>query len=292
MVRAVGYATVSLVALMALMGCGGDPEHPPGISNPGVGGSDGGGSGGVGGGGNSGGVAGCEPDPQSGTKVSGDLIIYESFGMMDPVGYAGLADIAIEGTPCGFATTTYDGSGAVDGGAAGSDGGPTLFELYGVKPVDEAWIHFYQQQGGAQDVTPTLIKAGDTTSNLHALGAFGFLRESEVQKVYDAVSVSRDPGKATIVVLVQDLQSGKPYSGAVVSTPSGPQVAYGGGSTWALGGLTDPAGLAVLLNLDGEEFPGASVNVKVEVSGAPPEALAPVEIGATTFLWIGVGFGP
>lgn len=270
--------------MLCVAACGGDPEHPPNLAGGGNGGGGlitGGGSGGAAGSGTGGTACTTDPDPTLGTKVSGNIIVYDpALGTKAP--FAGNATAVIEGLPCGWAQADYFGS--VD---------PVEpFLLEGVKPAQVSWIHFFQHDNGTEDVVPTLQPVY-TVNDLTLLDEFAFVRGSEIDALYASVGVERDPAKGTVLIqAVTALGTNKaPVTGAIVSTLGEAQIAYASGGSWALGsGPTDASGMAVLVNAAAEAFPGKSIAVHMEEGNKVFDLTAPVQAGGVSILTFNTGF--
>jgi hypothetical protein len=274
----------AFVLALWVAACGGDPEHPPNLPS-GTGGNGGGGlvsgSGGsnTGGSGNVGGN--CTPDPTQGRTISGNIIVYDAF-LSTKTPFAGNATAVIEGAPCGWVEADYYGS--VDP--------PEPFVLTGAKPLNQSWIHFFQFDGGNEDVLPTL-QAVYTINDLTLMDEFAFVRASDIDALYAAIGVERDPAKGTVLVEVVTAVNlvKTPVAGAIVSTLGEAQVAYGSGGSWALGsGPTDTSGVAALVNAEAEPFPGKSISVHVEDGAKTFDLTAPVQAGGVAILTFNTGF--
>lgn len=274
-------APLGAVALW-LFACGGDPEHPPNLPS-GNGGNGGAGLvSGSGGSGNTGtGGVPCDPIPDQGRTISGNIIVYDTL-LATKTPFPGNATAVIEGAPCGWVEADYFGS--VD---------PVEpFVIEGAKPLAQSWIHFFQHDVGTEDVVPTL-QAVYTINDLTLTDEFAFVRGSEIDALYTAVGLERDPKKGTVLVqVVEALGLTKtPVAGAIVSTLGEAQVAYASGSGWSLGtGPTDAGGVAALVNATAEPFPGKSISVHVEHDGNSFDLTAPVQEGAVAILTFNVGF--
>jgi len=280
-----GKTSFSAVIALALLAaaCGGDPEHPANLSFDGGSGS-GGGSGASGGGG-SGGTA-CQPDPNEGVKLTGDVIIFDILFASEYPGFAGQADIVAEGAPCGWSTTTFDGA------APPTDGGKNRFLLEGVRSTEFTWVRFYEQATSFEPVYATMMPVA-TKQDLQLDGAFGFMRSTDVQKVYQDTGTTPEPDKATIVLQALDPFTGKPFAGAKMATSVSSVAAYPFGGGWEIGNtatVTDPSGVVVFMNVDALPFPGSGTKINVTAGGAVDSHDLVVEAGVVTISAIGIGF--
>lgn len=272
---------------LAIGGCGSD-GHPPNLSPDGGFGANGGTGGtGMAGAGGAAGAAGsaCTPDTAAGSKLSGDLIIYDSRFSQDHPGFLGQAEIRANGAPCGYVSTTYDGK------AVPPDGGLNKFLLEGVEKAAVAWVRFYQLPATTEDVAPTLLPV-ETWVDADLMGAYGFMRKSDIDKVYTETGTTADPTKATIVVQLIEGLSGGPATGGSVATAAASVTAYSAGGAWVLGGgaTTDLTGVAVLMNVDAPPFPGQGVQFTVTQGSKEQTHTALAEAGSVTVIWVLIGF--
>lgn len=265
----------ALVALLGFLGsaCGQADDHPKNF-HPVSGGTGGGGFGG--GSSASGGVGGdCDPDPAKGPEIRGDVITYDAF-LSDVQPFNGQCELRIKGSNCPWSTTTWDGTLST-----GPDGGTNLFVLEGVKALYPSYTHIYQLPSSQVPVYPTQI-AVDATKDQEILGGFGMVRSAAVDEIYTATGTTRDPDKATIIVKVFG-QLG-PLAGVQVDVGTAGAAAYPGLGGWQLGGETDPAGVAVMLNVTAKPFPGQSWTTNLgSSSGSSKESFScPAEAGMVT----------
>jgi len=264
----------ALVVVLAV-GCGQSADHPANLT------VDGGQTGGGGGGGP------CDPKPGYGVTLSGNQIIYDIFFKEDPIPFLGKSLVKAEGEPCGYTTTTYDGSLATD------DGGINRFELQSVHTSAKTWVRLYEDASSNEGVYSTLLLASANADQVLD-NAFGFIRAADVDKVYTDTNTTPDPDRATIVVQLIDGLSKQPATGGKVGVSADAITAYPGATAWTLDaggtGTTDPSGTAVLMNVKSSPFPGNSITVDVTMgSVVEPHSLV-VESGAVTIAWILVGF--
>lgn len=275
-----GLFAIALLLGLITAGCGGGDDRPANISvggDSGVGGFGGGGSGGTGG-------TTCEPIPGKGAQVSGDsVVIYDplfKFGDGFPP-FMGQAEIKAEGDPCGSTTTTYD--------ATSGQG----WQLDDVWKSGNTWVRAYQLETSSEPVYPTLV-AVNTAADISVGTNFGFVRSTDVDKIYADTGVTRDPTRATAIVQLIDLKYGDPVAGGTVSIAlAESQAAYPSGASWQLGvagSATDPSGLMAFLNVESKAFPGLSTSVTAITGSMKANYNIALEDGAVTVAWIGVGF--
>lgn len=270
-------AAVLLVGLS--VGCGDGNDRPDNISY------DGGGGVGAGGGGSGSGGTTCEPIPGQGVELSGDIVIYNSSLIPGQEGhppFSGQAEIKAEGAPCGWTTTTYDGSA-----------GASQFVLDSVwKSSKFSWVRFTQLETSSEPVYPTMLPVV-TAVDLNLLGEFGFVRSTDIDKIYTDTGVTPDPTRATILVQTKDPKFGTPQPGSSVTIGVDAQSAYLVGSTWQLGigdMQTDMSGLMALMNVQAQEFPGESQTLTTITGSTEQKNLVRIEAGRVTVVWIGIGF--
>ena len=268
-----GFQFLALVAAGSFWACGGDDSRPDNVHV-----TSGGGSGGGGGGGSGSGGAPCTPDPTKGTKVSGNLITYSVY-MDDLQPFAGKAELTAAGATCKWVTAKYDPAAAPTG-----DAGSAEFLLEGCKAQPQTWVHIYQEKDSSEPVLPTLI-AANSSSDLHALDAFGMVRAQGVSEAYGATGVVPDPEKGTVLVQIVGKQ-GDPVPGVQINAGTAAAPAFPGVAGWQLGGETDSTGVALLLNATSKPFPGAEIAVNIQLGTAKEAFKCPAETGAVTICWI------
>jgi hypothetical protein len=214
-------------------------------------------------------------------RFGGDIVI-RNLAFKDFVGFAGKAELVVEGTPCGWAKASYDGTAPQP-----TDGGKNRFLLEGVKTKTVAYCHIYQAEGSTEAVYPTVLPIPASANVFDFDSQVGFYGVAEIDKVYSDTQTKRDPEKGTLIVRLTTGFGNSPAIGASLAAPTG-VIAYQVGSTWQLGGSTDETGVAIVLNADGKPFPGVSVNVEVIENGQ--KEVLPVEQGAVTLGLIFIEF--
>jgi hypothetical protein len=270
----------SAAMLMLVVACSDDDRPPPVQSCANCGGGTG----------NGGGGATCTPNPALGTTFTADLNVFVSdrfeegapVDYLDP--YDGTAEVLLPAAPCGWVSDEYDSR------VPGPDGIPE-FVLAGAAKHETTWLRMLPFDTLGDPVVPTLM-AAETQVSLECHGLYGFVKQTTIDAMIASAGMTRDTQRAQIVVRVNatDGRSLFPTSGATVVAPGTTAVAYDAGGTWSRGmSATGPSGLALLINVAADPYPGNSTVVSVSAADNDEQFSFAVAEGAVTYAQVLVG---
>jgi len=189
----------------------------------------------------------CEPYGPAGVVITGKVTTLENLEWPDRgAPYEGRAEVDFTGAPCGRVIAPFDGSAA--------DAGDPKFRAEAVFKTGAHWFGVRADPADTS-VLASLILA-DTASDRDYPVGVTLLPLDDLEAVYSAAGVTRDPARATVMlVMVSRSALGvSPAAGVEVNFPSG-TLAYEGGG-WGPSGGTGSRGLVFALNVDAAPFPG------------------------------------
>ncbi len=176
----------------------------------------------------------------------------ETFDQTSP--YEDSAGIVLEGVS-GTLQANWPGSGSIEV----ADAAPEAFVL--VSPTDES-----------ADALPTVLRL---PASLPDTLAMPLVRATSVQAILavSGLPIEQVPGRAQLVLRVRDGELGTPLAGVRVAEASAEAVLYAAGGVFSDAvSETDTSGLAVLVNVAADSWPGklGSVTLSGAVLGSTP----------------------